>query len=419
MWQRKYTLLAQLTCILSFLVISCSSAKPEQIPPTEPVDDINTTIKKVALTPTITTGSERMDAYLPQLRDKKIGVTGNHSSLVNGKHLVDTLLAQGVEVKKIFSPEHGFRGTADAGERIESGKDVKTGLPVISLYGKNKKPTQEQLDGIELMIFDIQDVGARFYTYISTMHYVMEACAEKGIPVMILDRPNPNGYYVDGPVLREELKSFIGMHPVPVVHGMTVAEYAQMINEEGWLEKNHKCELILIPCLNYTHTSRYELPVPPSPNLKTVASIALYPSICFMEGTIVSVGRGTENPFTVLGYPQYPDTIFSFTPKPREGAKDPTYKNQRCYGLNLAPEAELLLQNGKVELKWLVDMYSKAPDKKKFFTSNSFDKLTGDKKIKEMLINGKSAQEMEAYWKPEVGSFKTTRKKYLLYPDFE
>jgi uncharacterized protein YbbC (DUF1343 family) len=360
-----------------------------------------------------------MDAYLPQMRGKKIGITGNHSTLVNGKHLVDKLLAHGMDVKKIYAPEHGFRGTADAGERIESGKDVKTGLPVISLYGKNKKPTQDQLDGIELMIFDIQDVGARFYTYISTMHYVMEACAEKGIPVMILDRPNPNGYYVDGPILREELKSFIGMHRVPVVHGMTVAEYAQMINEEGWLEKNLKCELILVPCLNYTHNSRYELPVPPSPNLKTAASIALYPSICFMEGTIVSVGRGTDNPFTVLGYPQYPDTAFSFTPTPREGAKEPTYKNQRCFGLNLAPEAELLLQNGKVELKWLVDMYAKAPDKKKFFTSNSFDKLTGDKKIKEMLVAGKSAQEMEAYWKPQVDSFKTIRKKYLLYPDFE
>lgn len=420
LWQRKYALLAQSAFILSFLILSCSSAQEKKTPAvTEKSKAKEKEQQTLDISQPVIPAAERTEAYLPKLQGKRIGITGNHSSLVGKKHLVDTLLAHGISVVKIFAPEHGFRGTADAGERIESGKDTKTGLAVISLYGKNKKPTQEQLSGIDLMIFDIQDVGARFYTYISTMHYVMEACAEKGIPLLILDRPNPNGYYVDGPVLKPELRSFVGMHSVPVVHGMTIAEYAQMLNGEKWLADSLSCELIVIPCLNYTHKNRYELPVPPSPNLKSAASIALYPSICFMEGTIVSVGRGTDDPFTVLGYPQYPDTSFSFIPISREGAKNPSYKNQRCYGLDLQKEALHLLENGRIELSYLVDMYSNAPDKQTFFTSNSFDKLTGDKRIKEMLIAGKSAKDMADYWKPEVAIFKVLRKKYLLYEDFE
>ncbi|MGB0949626.1 MAG: exo-beta-N-acetylmuramidase NamZ family protein, partial [Marinirhabdus sp.] len=302
----------------------------------------------------VVTGAEQPESYLPLLRGKKVGVVSNQASVgmfaqpvhppngsppsvVRSMHLVDYLLGQGIMLQAVFAPEHGFRGTADAGEAITDGTDAKTGLPVISLYGKNKKPSPAAIEGIDVMVFDIQDVGARFYTYISTLHYVMEACAEAGIPLVLLDRPNPNGHYTDGPILEPEHRSFVGMHPVPVVHGMTMGEYAQMINGEGWLSKKVKCKLSIIKLKNYTHGTPYSLPVKPSPNLPNATAVALYPSLCFFEGTIVSAGRGTGMQFQVFGAPQLPGEFFpfSFTPRSREGAKHPKFKGEVCHGTDL------------------------------------------------------------------------------------
>ncbi|MCB0376416.1 MAG: DUF1343 domain-containing protein, partial [Sinomicrobium sp.] len=299
----------------------------------------------------VVTGAGATEAYLPLLRGKKTGVVANQTSIIGaGTHLVDSLLALGVTVTKVFAPEHGFRGTADAGERIQDGTDPNTGLPVISLYGNNKKPTKAQLTGLDIVVFDIQDVGARFYTYISTLDYVMEACAEAGVPVMVLDRPNPNGHYVDGPVLEPEYRSFVGMHPVPVVHGMTIGEYAKMINGEGWLADGKQCELIVIPIKNYDHNTAYSLPVKPSPNLPNDKAVNLYPSLCFFEGTNVSVGRGTDMQFQVYGSPFLPERGFRFVPEPNEGAKKPPYQGTICYGEDLRNAARL----NRISLQWLI-----------------------------------------------------------------
>ncbi|MEA1874145.1 MAG: DUF1343 domain-containing protein [Bacteroidota bacterium] len=363
-------------------------------------------------------GAERTDAYLHNLTDKKIGIVANHTSKIGDTHLVDSLLSLDIKIQAIFAPEHGFRGTADAGEIIKDGKDIKTGLPVISIYGNNKKPKPEQLQGIDLMIFDIQDVGARFYTYISSMHYVMEACAEQNIPLLILDRPNPNGNLVDGPVLNPEYSSFVGMHPVPIAHGMTIAEYASMINGEKWLANGIQCDLELILCENYAHNMPYALPIPPSPNLPNNRSIELYPSICLFEATDLSVGRGTNMQFQIIGHPTL-ETIcdFTFTPVPNEGSKYPKHKNTKCYGYDLRTNNELFPKTvGKLNLNYLLKIYNAFPNKDDFFISASFfDKLAGGTKLREQLISGKTEAEIRNSWEKALDAFKIKRESYLLY----
>ena len=361
--------------------------------------------------------------YLPLLNGKKVGIVANQTSRVaiddtNQKglaydgHLVDYLLKNNIEVKKVFAPEHGFRGTADAGEVVKDGIDSKTKLPIISLYGNNKKPTQKQLEGLDIVVFDIQDVGARFYTYISTLHYVMEACAEAGIPVMVLDRPNPNGRYIDGPILEPEHTSFVGMHPVPVVHGMTIGEYARMINGEKWLKNGIKCDLTVIAMENYLHTKDYSLPVKPSPNLPNDQSINLYPSLCFFEGTIVGAGRGTDKQFQIFGAPQlsserYP---FTFTPQSNEGAQSPKFKGKQCNGLDLTETPQL----NKINLEWLIEAYVDYGKKSDFFIP-FFTKLAGTTKLQEQIEQGYTYREIRKTWLQGLEDYNAMRKPYLLY----
>ncbi|WMJ74446.1 DUF1343 domain-containing protein [Cytophagaceae bacterium ABcell3] len=361
------------------------------------------------------TGAEQIDAYLPHLKNKNVALAVNHTSMVGQTHLADTLIELGVNVKTIFSPEHGFRGTADAGELINNEKDAKTGLPVISLYGKNKKPSKEHLEGIDIVVFDLQDVGARFYTYISTMHYIMEACAELNKEVLILDRPNPNGHYVDGPVLQPEHKSFVGIHPIPVVHGLTVGELAMMINGEGWLANGVRPETKIITVKNYTHSTPYSLPIKPSPNLPNDLSIKLYPSLCFFEGTPISVGRGTDAPFQIAGAPNSAFGNFTFTPVSMEGAaKNPMFENKKCYGRDFRTEK---VKEG-LNLEYLIYFYNKSDNKEKFFNS-FFEKLAGTSKLRKQITEGWSEEKIKESWKEELEDYKTIRKKYLLYPDFE
>lgn len=366
----------------------------------------------------IIVGAARMDEYLHKLEDKNIALVVNQTSMIGKTHLADVLVDYGIKVKTIFAPEHGFRGTADAGEHVKDGKDAKTGVPLISLYGKNKKPKATQLEGIDMVVFDIQDVGARFYTYISTMHYVMEACAESEIAFLVLDRPNPNGNYVDGPILQAEAKSFIGMHPIPVVHGMTVAEYAQMINGEGWLKGGLVCDLSYVLCDNYTHDSYYNLPVKPSPNLPNNRAIILYPSLCFFEGTNASVGRGTNTQFQVYGHPDFSKGNYSYTPKSMPGAKSPKHKGKFCKGFSLTNELpEDLHQVKQLNLSYLIDFYQDFPDKNDFFLKNLFfDKLAGGKTLREQIIAGKTETEIRASWEDGLSNFKKIRGQYLLYP---
>jgi uncharacterized protein YbbC (DUF1343 family) len=366
---------------------------------------------------TIRPGAEQTAEYFPLLRGKKIAVVANHTSLVGGKHLVDTLLKSGFAIQKVFAPEHGFRGSADAGERIASGKDPQTQLPVVSLYGENKKPTSEHLKGIDVVIFDIQDVGARFYTYISTMSYVMEACAENNIPVIILDRPNPNGHFVDGPILEPKYSTFVGLHSVPIAHGMTIGEYAQMVNGEGWLKNKAKCALTIIKVKNWTHRDFYQIDVPPSPNLKTMNAIYLYPSLCLFEGTIVSVGRGTAAPFEMIGYPNCPNGNFAFKPVSTAGSKNPPYENQSCNGLNLAGIGTTSIRDGgKLNISWLITLYNGAKEKNTFFTS-FFDKLAGTEQLRKQIMEGKTEDEIRKSWEPGLNRFSEIRKKYLLYAE--
>ncbi len=367
----------------------------------------------------ITPGAERTSLYLPLIQDKQIALVANHSALIGNRLLVDSLVSAGVNVIKVFSPEHGFRGKADAGEHIEDGIDLVTGLPVISLYGEKKKPTAQDLAGIEIVIFDIQDVGARFYTYISTMTYIMEACAALNIPVIVLDRPNPNGFYVDGPVLEKEFRSFIGLHPVPIVHGMTVGEYARMINGEGWLEDGLHCDLTVIPVKNYTHSDFYELPVPPSPNLPNKYAIYLYPSVCLFEGTVVSLGRGTDKPFQVLGHPSYTKGEITFTPQSRQGAINPPLKETECYGISLDDYAKKMEnQPAQINLSWLIDFYQNISPETVFFNS-FFNRLAGNSTLRKQIEQELNEEEIRASWQPDLEKFKTIRKKYLLYDDFE
>jgi uncharacterized protein YbbC (DUF1343 family) len=357
------------------------------------------------------TGAENYNAYLPILTNKKIGVVTNPTGIVESKkHLVDFLLENKVDLQKIYAPEHGFRGTADAGEVIKDGKDIKTNLPIISLYGNNKKPKPEQLADINIVIFDIQDVGARFYTYISTLHYVMEACAENNIELLVLDRPNPNGSIIDGPVLEMEHKSFVGMHPIPVLHGMTIGEYAKMINGEKCLANGVTCNLTVIPCANYKRDMPYSLPVKPSPNLPNDQSINLYASLCFFEGTNVSVGRGTEKQFQIYGSPFLLKTDFLFTPIPNFGAKEPIHKDALCYGEDLSKIKKV----SRLELKWLIKAYENTSDKAVFF-NDFFTKLAGTKKLQEQIIEGVSDKEIRKSWETDLNAFKEMRKKYLIY----
>ena len=370
----------------------------------------------------IETGAEQIADYLPLLQNKTVAIVGNQTSMIGNTHLVDSLITLGIKINNVFAPEHGFRGTADAGELVKDGIDVKTGLPIISLHGRSKrKPSVEVLNKIDVVVFDIQDVGARFYTYISTMHYVMEACADQGKLMVILDRPNPNGHYVDGPVLKPGNESFIGLHPVPIVHGMTIGEYAQMINGEKWLKNGVRCSLEIIKCKNYSHKEFYELPQKPSPNLPNMSSIYLYPSLCLFEGTNVSVGRGTAHPFQMFGSPYIDQTEFSFIPVPYPGAKNPKNKGLTCYGYMLHEFGkEYFVENGKMYFDWIVKMYDLTKDKTQFFRKDGFFRLlTGDVNIRKMIEEGKTADEIWISFQKEVQQFKNIRSKYLLYDDFE
>ncbi|MCD4768657.1 MAG: DUF1343 domain-containing protein [Bacteroidales bacterium] len=368
--------------------------------------------------PTIIPGAVQMDLYLPLLDGRSVAVVANHTSMVNGRHLVDTLISRGVNVTMIFSPEHGFRGVADAGSGIIDGKDRVTGVEIVSLYGSKKKPADSDLEDIDIVICDIQDVGVRFYTYISTLQYVMESCAVNLIPLIILDRPNPNGFYVDGPVLDRAFRSFVGMQQIPVVHGMTMGEYALMLNGEGLLEEGIICKTEVIRCTGYDHSRFYSIPVGPSPNLPNQNSIYLYPSLCFFEGTPVSCGRGTESPFQLFGHPDLPDRGFSFTPKPSRGAANPKLNGQKCYGTDLTDAG----RDGTVpwpslNLDWLIEAYNDFPDKENFFT-DYFDTLAGQSLLREQIESGMIFSEIKESWKPAIADFMKIRKRYLLYDDF-
>ena len=363
------------------------------------------------------TGAECMERYLLLLKGKRVALCGNQTSVVGKTHLVDTLLARKVNLVKLFCPEHGFRGQAEAGATIASGKDPLTGLPVVSLYGKNKKPTAEQLAGVEVILFDLQDVGCRFYTYISTLHYVMEAAAENGVKVIVLDRPNPNGFYVDGPVLEPQYKSFVGMHPVPVVYGMTIGEYARMINGEKWLANGVQCDLEVVTLDGYTHETRYELPVAPSPNLQNKKAILFYPSLCFFEGTNVSVGRGTDHPFEMYSAPGLLDGDYTFTPHAIPGvSENPPFKDQECRGELLASVCIDWNAPGRLNLFFLLNAYHNYPDKANFFLKNNFfDKLAGTAVLRQKIVAGATEEEIRASWQPTLDEFKSLRSKYLLY----
>lgn len=369
--------------------------------------------------PDLMVAADRPGAYLPSLYGKKVGLLVNQTSrLQSGQHLLDFLLENHIEVVRIFSPEHGFRGKASAGEHVADGKDPKSGLPVISLYGNNRRPTKEQVQDLDVVVFDIQDVGVRFYTYISTMTYMMEALAEAGKKMLILDRPNPHGYYIDGPVLNPKHKSFIGLHRVPVVHGMTVGEYAQMLNGERWLRGGFICDLEVVPCYAYDHNTRYSIPIKPSPNLPNDTAITLYPSLCFFEGTTVSVGRGTDYPFQMIGAPWFKDGNIDFTPKENEGAKSPPYEGQLCKGFLLQDFSNAYIDGlGELYLYWLIESYKMAPEKEKFFT-NFFRLLAGTTELQQQIEEGKTVKEIRESWQQGLSEFQLRRRKYLLYPDF-
>ncbi len=383
-------------------------------------------------------GAERMDVYVPLLKGKAVALLANQTSTVGNSHLLDTLLKRGVNVVKVFGPEHGFRGNADAGEKVASSVDKATGVKVISLYGDHKQPTAEELADVDILIFDIQDVGVRFYTYISTLEYFMEAALQNAKPLLILDRPNPLGYYVDGPVLDKQFKSFVGMQPVPIVYGLTIGEYAMLIAGERWLspKANEKYEyyrraensadtpfhFLVIKCKNYDHTINYVLPVKPSPNLPEIQSIYWYPSTCLFEGTVLSEGRGTEKPFQIFGHPSLPKTLFSFTPVSREGATAPKLKDILCYGWNVSgrPEDVQKRTGNALQLQYLLNAYQQFPEKDKFFIpNNTFNRLAGNAVLQQQIIEGKSLEDIRKSWEPQLDSYKKIREKYLLYKDFE
>jgi len=375
---------------------------------------------KTVNTKAVTEGAERTDIYYPWVKGKKIALVANSTSIIGRRYLLDTLLQSGIRVVKVFAPEHGFRLQSGAGEKVKDGKDATTGIPIISLYGKQYKPTAEQMAGLEAVIFDIQDVGVRFYTYASTLQYMMEACADAKIPLILLDRPNPNGFFVDGPVLEKKQASFVGLNPIPLVHGLTLGEYAEMINGEGWLKDEKKCELKVVSMLGYNHSLYYYLPYPPSPNLPNMSAVYLYPALGLFEGTVVSVGRGTSKPFQMIGYPGMKEGVSTFIPTSMPGfSLDPPYKNQECRGLDIADFGENFMRDfKKLYLYWLIELYKTYPTPKTFFNP-FFDKLAGTTKLREMIQAGKSEDEIRASWQSELMQYKKMRKKYLLYSDFE
>jgi uncharacterized protein YbbC (DUF1343 family) len=404
-----------------FILISCgnfSSAKNEKLP--TKIDKGIASSQVNRNDNQIIVGANQTEKYLPLLKGKRVGIVGNLTSVIfknseqtSYTHLVDSLLALNINVVKVLSPEHGFRGVADAGEFVESGKDTKTGLPIVSLYGKNKKASLEAIKDIDIMIFDIQDVGVRFYTYISTLHYMMESCSEANIPLIILDRPNPNGHYVDGPTLEIENKSFLGMHPIPLVHGLTIGEYAQMLNGEKWLENKAQCNITVIPVKNYTHNTFYHVPIRPSPNLPNDQAIKLYPSLGLFEGTDINAGRGTEFQFQRYGAPFLDKNVFTFsyTPKENFGAKNPKHKDVLCYGENLKDNPLY----GEVSLQWLIKAYNHATDKSKVFNTSNFTKHAGTAKLEQQIEAGLSEKEIKATWQKDLDAFKKIRAKYLIY----
>jgi uncharacterized protein YbbC (DUF1343 family) len=420
--------------LLALVIIFNYSPSVAQLPP---VGNRGTQLKSGQKSIPIIPGAERMEIYLPLLKGKSVAVFANQTSMVKNSHLVDTLLKSGIKVVKIFGPEHGFRGDADAGEKLGNTNDKKTGIPVISLYGNHKKPTAEDLLGVDLLIFDIQDVGVRFYTFISSLEYYLEAALENHIPLLILDRPNPNGFYVDGPVLDKKFKSFVGMQPIPVVYGMTVGEYALMLAGEKWLSapanaafmnqpdnkdrQKNLIQLKIIPCKNYDHSSKYVLPIAPSPNLKTMQAIYLYPSTCFFEGTLLSEGRGTEAPFQIFGHPSLPNNLYPFIPKPTAGAKSSKCFYQKCFGWYITGSNEVVLQNlnNAVQIKYMVDAYHLFPGKDSFFLKNNFfNQLAGSDLLMQQIKQQLNEKDIRNSWKPLVDNFKKIRKKYLLYKDF-
>ncbi|MGN0033336.1 MAG: exo-beta-N-acetylmuramidase NamZ domain-containing protein [Candidatus Limimorpha sp.] len=359
-------------------------------------------------------GASRTEEYIDMIRGKRVGVVGNQTSIFHGVHLVDTLLNRGIDIERIFTPEHGFRGTADEGASVASGYDERTGIQIVSLYGKNKKPTREQLEGLDILLFDLQDVGTRFYTYISTMTYVMEAAAENGVPVIVLDRPNPNGFYVDGPVLDESNTSFVGMHRVPIVYGLTIGEYATMVNGEKWLKDSINCELTVIKMGKYIRDAIYKLPVKPSPNLPNWESVYLYPSLCLFEGTDVSVGRGTVTPFQVYGHPDMSDD-FVFTPETAEGHRPPLYSGEKCHGKDLTEYAHNYSNNEqRLNLSWIIDARKQLAEDEKFF-NNYFIKLAGVKDLQEKIDSGMSEDEIRSSWRSGIEEYLKIRAKYLIY----
>jgi uncharacterized protein YbbC (DUF1343 family) len=415
--KNTYLILVTELIVFLFILISFDGIRSYDDPPK--LSNV-TYFSGIGDTLKIIPAADQLESYLPLLQGKRIAVVANQTSVIGSPkdanensttHLIDSLLSLNIEIIKVFTPEHGFRGNADAGEKVADDIDLKTGLPLISLYGQHKKPDPSQLKDIDLVLFDIQDVGVRFYTYISTLSYVMEACSEQGITVMVLDRPNPNGHYVDGPMLEPKYSSFLGMHPVPLVYGLTIGEYAQMMNQEGWLNKRVKCELVIIPVKNYSHDKSVSLSIRPSPNLPNDQSINLYPSLGFFEGTIINAGRGTEFQFQRYGAPFFPETEFSYTPQANAGAKYPKFKGEKCYGVDLTNEKRL----SKVNLTWLLDAYQKTPKDKDFF-GKTFTAHAGTEKLQKQIEKGMTAEEIRDTWQNDIKSFEKIRSKYLLYP---
>ncbi|MBO0343328.1 MAG: DUF1343 domain-containing protein [Bacteroidota bacterium] len=397
------------TVLLLFLVFSACKGQQKEI--------ISASDAKTEVFAPIKVAANRTEVYLPLLQGKKVGIVANPTSVIfKGKghtHLVDSLLSLGVDIKKVFAPEHGFRGKADAGEHVKDGVDTQTGLPIISLYGKNRKPSQEQLSGLDVVVFDIQDVGVRFYTFIASLQLVMEACAENNTPIMVLDRPNPNGHYVDGPTMMKEHTSYLGMNTIPLVYGMTIGEYAQMLNGEGWLENGNKADLTVIELENYTHDSEYHLPIRPSPNLPNDTSITLYPSLGLFEGTNVNAGRGTEFQFQRYGASFMDSTTydFSYVPEPNFGSKYPKEEGKICYGRDLSKTPRM----NEVTMEWIIDAYNNTLDKSKFFLTSGFTKHAGTPLLQKQIEEGLSNEEIKATWQNDLESFKKIRQKYLIY----
>lgn len=411
---RKYTNLSCLKSISSILIFILIGFVSFDLSANDVVPRDSNSFRFWGRKKPLILGIARMDLYFDSLVGKRVAIVSNQTSTIGYTHLVDTLFTLGIKIQKVFSPEHGFRGNADNGEKVHNEHDVKTGLDVISLYGHNRKPTKEQLADVDVVLFDIQDVGVRFYTYISTLHYVMDACAENKIPLIVLDRPNPNAHYIDGPVRDEHHKSFIGMHSVPIVYGMTIGEYAKMINNEYWLSDSLSCNLFVVPCKNYNHATKYVLPIPPSPNLRSEFAISLYPSLCLFEGTTVSVGRGTDTPFEVFGHPMFPTSDFQFTPTSGFGSKRPVNENKVCNGYDL--KCLGIIEINKLNIDWIIQAKSLLGDSIIFIDQPSFfDRLAGTSTLRQQILNNVPEEEIRKSWETDLERFKAIRKKYLLY----